>query len=164
LDCFYDFVPRIRRTDVRPIRNRRAISDLLTPARCSFRISAVCRAAVAGRAQPLAVLPGVGQTCPNAELWSAAIAVARRDGINQTAAALRLDGGKLKRLMLAAKASPRKTMPSATFVELMNPHIGGLPECTIELEGQNRKLRIHWKGATAADVSGLSRVLWDVAS
>ena len=98
------------------------------------------------------------------ELWSAAIAVARRDGINQTAAALRLDGGKLKRLMLAAKPLRRKTMPPATFVELMNPHIGGLPECTIELEGQNRKLRIHWKGATAADVSGLSRVLWDVAS
>jgi len=98
------------------------------------------------------------------ELWSAAIAVARRDGINQTAAALRLDGGKLKRLMLAVRRSPRKTMPPATFVELVNPHIGGLPECTIELEGQNRKLRIHWKGATAADVSGLSRVLWDVAS
>ena len=98
------------------------------------------------------------------ELWSAAIAVARRDGINQTAAALRLDGGKLKRLMLEAKPSRRKTMPPATFVELMNPHIGGQSECTIELEGQNRKLRIHWKGATAADVSGLSRVLWDVAS
>jgi hypothetical protein len=98
------------------------------------------------------------------ELWSAAIAVARRDGINQTAAALRLDGGKLKRLMLAAKPLPRKTMSPATFVELTNPHIGCLSECTIELEGQNRKLRIHWKGATAADVSGLSRVLWDVAS
>jgi hypothetical protein len=98
------------------------------------------------------------------ELWSAAIAVARRDGINQTAAALRLDGGKLKRLMLAAKPSLGKTMPPATFVELMTPHIGGLPECTIELEGQNRKLRIHWKGATAADVCGLSRVLWDEAS
>jgi hypothetical protein len=98
------------------------------------------------------------------ELWSAAIAVARRDGINQTAAALHLDGGKLKRLMLAAKPSPGKTMPPATFVELMNPLIGGLPECTIELEGQNRKLRIHLKGATAADVSGLGRVLWDVAS
>ena len=28
---------------------RRAISDLLTPARCSFRISAACVAAVAGR-------------------------------------------------------------------------------------------------------------------
>ena len=39
----------MRRTDVRPICSRRAISDLLTPARCSFRISAACTAAVAGR-------------------------------------------------------------------------------------------------------------------
>ena len=45
----HDFAPRIRRTEVRPICRRRAISDLLTPARCSFRISAACRAAVAGR-------------------------------------------------------------------------------------------------------------------
>jgi hypothetical protein len=98
------------------------------------------------------------------ELWSAAIEVARRGGINQTAAALRLDGGKLKRLMLAAKQLPRKAMPPPTFVELMAPHIGGLPECTIELEGQNRKLRIQWKGATAADVGALSRVLWNLVS
>lgn len=41
--------PRSRRTEVRPIRSRRAISDLLTPARWRFRISAVCTAAVAGR-------------------------------------------------------------------------------------------------------------------
>ena len=40
---------RIRRTEVRPICTRRAISDLLTPARCSFRISAAWIAAVAGR-------------------------------------------------------------------------------------------------------------------
>ena len=40
---------RIRRTEVRPICTRRAISDLLTPARCSFRISAACMAAVTGR-------------------------------------------------------------------------------------------------------------------
>ena len=97
------------------------------------------------------------------ELWSAAIEVARRDGINQTAAALHLDGGKLKRLMVVAKPVPGKAMPPA-FVELMTPHLGGLPEWTIELEGQNRKLRIHWKGATAVDVAGLSRALWDVAS
>ena len=98
------------------------------------------------------------------ELWSAAIAVARRDGINQTAAALRLDGGKLKRLMLAVKPLSRKPMPPPTFVELVTPHMGALPECTIELEGQNRKLRIQWKGATAADVGGLSRMLWDMVS
>jgi len=32
------------------------------------------------------------------------------------------------------------------------------------LEGRKGKLRIHWKGATSADVAALSRALWDVAS
>ena len=36
------------------------------------------------------------------ELWSAASALARRDGLGRTAAALRLDYGKLKRLMMAS--------------------------------------------------------------
>ena len=40
---------RMRRTDVRPMFNRRAISALGTPARCSFRISATCSPAVIGR-------------------------------------------------------------------------------------------------------------------
>ena len=97
------------------------------------------------------------------ELWSAAIELARRKGVNPTAAALHLDGGKLKRLMLAAAPSPAKVVPP-TFVELALPHTVGSPECTIELEGRKGKLRIHWKGATAADVAGLSRALWDVAS
>jgi hypothetical protein len=44
--------PKILRTEVRPIFNRRAISDLLMPARCSLRISEACRA----------VLSGVGQS------------------------------------------------------------------------------------------------------
>ena len=98
---------------------------------------------------------------PN-ELWSAAIEVARRDGINPTAVALHLDGGKLKRRMAAADAVPGKAMPP-TFVELVAPSVG-LRECTIELNGRKGKLRIHWKGATSADVAALSRVLWDVAS
>ena len=37
LRFFHSFASRIRRTEVRPIRNRRAISALLTPARYSFR-------------------------------------------------------------------------------------------------------------------------------
>jgi hypothetical protein len=49
LGSFHDFAPRIRRTEVRPICTRRAISDLLTPARYSFRTSAACRLAVIGR-------------------------------------------------------------------------------------------------------------------
>src|SRR3954454_11226915 len=45
----HDFAPRMRRTEVRPICRHRAISDLLMPARCNFRISSACRAAVSGR-------------------------------------------------------------------------------------------------------------------
>ena len=97
------------------------------------------------------------------ELWSAAIAVARRDGVNQTAAALHLGGGKLKRQMMATRPGPERAMPAA-FVEMIVPHAVSASECTIELEGRNGKLRIHWKGATVADLAGLSRALWDAAS
>jgi len=96
------------------------------------------------------------------ELWSAAIEVARRDGVNPTAAALHLDGGKLKRRMVAADSESSQAM-QPTFVELMAPTVD-LRECTIELEGRKSKLRIHWKGATAADMATLSRALWEVAS
>jgi hypothetical protein len=97
------------------------------------------------------------------ELWSAAVEVARRDGVNQTATALHLDGGELKRRMMATGPVPDKTMPPA-FVEMMVPHAVGASECTIELEGRKGKLRIHWMGATAADLAGLTRALWDAAS
>ena len=93
------------------------------------------------------------------ELWSAAVAVARRDGVNRTAAALHLDGGKLKRRMAAAGSRPRKAAPPA-FVELVASTTDGSPEYTIELEGRHGKLRIHSKGATAAELAELSRALW----
>ena len=53
------------------------------------------------------------------ELWSAAVQLARKDGINRTAAELHLDGGKLKRLMGAENnarkvcSSVRRTIDSA---------------------------------------------------
>jgi hypothetical protein len=65
--------------------------------------------------------------------------------------------------MVAADSVSGKTMPP-TFVELMTPRTVDQHECTIELEGRKGKLRIHWKGATSADVAALSRALWDVAS
>jgi hypothetical protein len=58
------------------------------------------------------------------ELWSAAAEVARRDGVNQTAAALHLDGGKLKRRMMVTGPVPDKTRPPA-FVEMLVPHTLG---------------------------------------
>jgi hypothetical protein len=50
---FHGFAPKIRRTEVCPICRCRAISDLLMPARCKFRILASCRAAVFGRPRRL---------------------------------------------------------------------------------------------------------------
>jgi hypothetical protein len=97
------------------------------------------------------------------ELWLAAIEVARRDGVNRTAAALHLDGGKLKRRMVAADSASGEVKPPA-FVELLSTHSTSRPECIIELVGRYGKLRIHWNGATAADLAALSRALWEVAS
>jgi hypothetical protein len=78
--------------------------------------------------------------------------------VNRTAAALHLDGGKLRRRMAEA-ATERTARPA--FVELM---AGGasMPEYTIELEGRNGKLRIYCKGTTAAELAALSRTLWDI--
>lgn len=97
------------------------------------------------------------------ELWSAAAAMARRDGVNKTAAALRLDGGKLKRRMAAADAHPHKAVPPA-FVEFVASAADGAPEYTVEMEGNHGKLRIHSRGATAADLAELSRALWGLTA
>lgn len=97
------------------------------------------------------------------ELWTAAMEVARREGVNRTAAVLHLDGGKLKRRMVAANMVSERAMPPA-FVELFAPQTGAVPEYTVELEGRRAKLRIHLKGATASDLTSLSRTLWDAAA
>ena len=96
------------------------------------------------------------------ELWSMAAEVARRDGVNRTAAVLHLDGGKLKRMMGTLNAVDNRA-ESPTFVELMASGTSGHAEYTIEVESRNAKLRIHCKGATMAELAELSRALWDVA-
>lgn len=101
------------------------------------------------------------------ELWAAAVELARRNGVNQTAAPLRLDGGKLKRLMLAARRKPRRSAPPA-FVELAVsagvPTRPSVAEYTLELESPNRKLRIYCSGASATELAVLSRALWGLES
>ena len=47
------------------------------------------------------------------ELWAAAAEVARRDGVNRTATALHLDGGKLKRRMLSSDSASSQAMRPA---------------------------------------------------
>jgi hypothetical protein len=94
-------------------------------------------------------------------LWSAAAQLARKDGINRTAAELHLDGGKLKRRM-EEKIKPGE--PAPAFVELLTPRDMSIPECTIELEGRHGTVRIQLKGASASDLAALSRALWEAAS
>ena len=96
-------------------------------------------------------------------LWSAAVELARQYGVNRTAAPLRLDGGKLKRLVLAASRGSRRPAPPR-FVELTAPKEvdagWSVAEYTLELEGHGRKLRVQCKGASAAELAALSRALW----
>ena len=114
-----------------------------------------------------------------ARLWAAAVEVAREHGVSPTAQALRLEYGKLKRLLESVSPLPkrlvkrrrqkavavglRRTGSSAppAFLELMTSPAVGLAECVIELQGRRGKMRIQWKGATAPDLGALSRALWE---
>ena len=97
------------------------------------------------------------------ELWSAAVAVARREGLNRTARELHVAWDDLKRRMAMTGEVPRQA-GSPAFVELMTPRAQALPECTIELEGRRGKLRIQLKNIPASYLATLSRELWESAS
>ena len=96
-------------------------------------------------------------------LWTSAAEVAREHGVFRTAKVLHLDYGKLKRIVESAAPVQRAAMPPARFLELVTPKTAGVTECVIEWEGPRGKLRIQWKGATAPDLAGLSRALWESA-
>jgi hypothetical protein len=100
-------------------------------------------------------------------LWASAAQAAREHGVFRTAKVLHLEYGKLKRMVESTppslKATARHTPVPTTFLELMPPQAAGLAECLIELEGPRGKIRIQWKGTTAPDLAGLSRVLWESA-
>ncbi len=96
------------------------------------------------------------------ELWSMAIAVARREGVNPTAQQLHLDGGKLKRLLVAAENGQRQRRRQPGFVELIAPVPTAAPGCVIEFESAGgSKMRIHWKMASPPDWTGLLRAWRD---
>lgn len=97
------------------------------------------------------------------ELWSAAVAVARKEGLNRTSTRLRVEWNQLKRRMATARTvSPLPAHP--LFVELITPRAESRQECMIEMEGRRGKMRIHLNGTTAADLAILSRTLWEAAS
>ena len=93
-----------------------------------------------------------------ARLWAAAVEVAREHGVSPTAQGLRLEYGKLRRLLESASPLPkrlmkrrrqkalavglRRTRSSAppAFLELMTSPAVGPAECVIELEGRRGKM------------------------
>jgi hypothetical protein len=98
-----------------------------------------------------------------AELWSVAVAIARKEGINRTARGLHVAWDDLKR-RVDAMGEVRRQPDSPAFVELVAPQTQSLPECILEVEGRRGKLRIQLKGASASDLATLSRALWEAAS
>jgi hypothetical protein len=93
-----------------------------------------------------------------AELWSAAVEVARKEGINRTARELHVAWDDLKRRM-ATTGEVSRQPGSPAFVELVAPQTESVPECTLELEGGRCKLRIQLRGASASYLATLSHEL-----
>ena len=92
--------------------------------------------------------------------WAAAVELARRHGVNRTSRILRLDYGKLKKLLETGGGAVRHKHTAMKFMELIGPQTGTLAECRFEVESPRGKLKIELKGTTIADVAALSRALW----
>jgi hypothetical protein len=99
-------------------------------------------------------------------LWAAAAELASQHGVFRTAQLLRLDYNKLKRRTQVTASSGEKptSAPRSAFVELIAPPAALSCECIIEAEGPRGRMRIEWKGSTAPDLAGLSRVLWETGA
>lgn len=96
------------------------------------------------------------------ELWDAAMVVARRDGVNRTAQALHLDGGKLMRRMVAADSGPKPEPkdPPTAFFELLSSQPEARFECVVEAERPGVGIvRVQLKAATMREIAELSRTL-----
>jgi hypothetical protein len=101
------------------------------------------------------------QPIPEA-LWTLAAELAGQHGVFRTAQILRLDYNKLKRQTQAtAPVGKPASAPQPSFIELIAPAAGQRCECVIKVEGPRGRMRIEWKGATAPDLAGLTRVLWE---
>ena len=92
-------------------------------------------------------------------LWKRAAELASQHGLYLTARTLRVDYMRLKKLVRPASPE-RRTAELPGFVELMAPAAARIPECVVELEGAGRRMRIHMKGMAAAELVGLSRMVW----
>jgi len=91
-------------------------------------------------------------------VWAAAVALAHRDGLYQTARALRLNYGALKAHVERANGVDQAT-PRPTFVELAPVPARSVSECVIELDAPRGTTRVRVSGLAVADLVALARAL-----
>ena len=92
-------------------------------------------------------------------LWRAAVAAARRHGLYQTARALRVDYGALKKRVDACARPPAADGP--VFVELPSPRPSTpTSPCVIELDTPRGTLRISGPDLTLPDLVALLQGAW----
>jgi hypothetical protein len=101
------------------------------------------------------------------DLWSSAVALARRYGLHKTAKALRLDYYGLKKRVEQTDKGTRTTETRAdTFVGVLPSELSPLrPECMLEMENASgSKLRIQLKGFEAPDLPGCLAAFGEIAT
>lgn len=110
---------------------------------------------------------GRGRPIPE-QLWSVAVEVARAEGVEPTAVALRVDRERLARRVARAGELPAvgpALSASAGFVELDARGLCGPAErAVLRFEGRDgEKFELELTGARAADVVELARAFWSRA-
>lgn len=92
------------------------------------------------------------RTAMPAELWAAAVALARRHGMNPVARALRIDYGSLARRVAQSRSGQAGTVPGKDFIELRGADLlGGATMIeVVEIDGARMTIRIGAGGALDA--------------
>ena len=108
---------------------------------------------------------GAGRSVVPEDIWSAAVEVARVEGVYATSKALRFNYNSLRdRLVLAD--SPERGDGTATFVEVPMPShaphtSAAVGQTVVELVGSGgAHMRVDVTGASSVDIVALARAFW----
>jgi hypothetical protein len=102
------------------------------------------------RAHPRAPIPK--------SVWAGAVALARQDGLYQTACALPIHYGALKQHLEAADRAA-VVGERSRFVELKSIPPSACDDCLIEVEGPRTTVRLRLHGIGLPDLARLSRAI-----
>lgn len=99
------------------------------------------------------------------DLWSAAVALARKHGVSKTSLELRLDYYALKdRLEAGAAERTGSEEDRPRFVEIVAGATKPTRGCILEIEDRRRaRLRIELSGEATLQVERVARALWSAA-